>query len=436
MRCLLILLLSLFIHTCPLHAAQPASSSRIAAVVNKSVITKADLTNRLRFAAISSSLEPTSENLERMQDQMLRVMIDEALQLELGKMYGLEIKKEHIDATIKDIEQSNGMPEGGIAKILNDNSIPLKTFEDQIKAQLVWMVYIQEKYPLKSLEDQVGRKQTAEGLPSLQVADWEIDQELKLLQEKEGKTQYHLAEIVLPCDTAAQEQNAKETLNNLVKELQKGANFAALAQQFSQSPTSSQGGDMGWLTEDQLEPEVREALSTITPGQLSDPLRISQGYALVAYIERKLPNKEGELLLTIDQVLLPFPQNVTEERAYEIMQVAEGISRSAKNCHALDKLTKQKFPTAAIRLIRGEPMNSFPEELQKVVTPLEINQPSPPLLPQDGALLLMVCERKTHKAMEFTREDARANLVARKHNLLARRELRDLKRHAFIEIRM
>src|SRR3990167_3858904 len=132
MRCLLILLLSLFIHASPLHAAKPTSSSRIAAVVNKSVITKADLTNRLRFAAISSSLEPTPENLERIQDQMLRVMIDEALQLELGKKYGIEIKKEHVSATIKDIEQSNGMPEGGITKILNDNSIPLKTFEDQI----------------------------------------------------------------------------------------------------------------------------------------------------------------------------------------------------------------------------------------------------------------------------------------------------------------
>ncbi len=436
MRCLIIFIVTLFIFAPSLQAASPSSSSRIVAVVNKNVITKGDLMNRLRFAAISSSLEPTKENLEQIQDQMLRVMIDETLQLELGKTYGLEIKKEHINAAIEDIEESNGMAPGGIAKILEENSIPLKTFEDQIKAQLTWLLFIQEKYPLKSLEDKVARKQSGEGLPSLQIADWEVDQELKLLKEKEIKTQYHLAEIVLPCDSPDQEAKVKANLNNLVQELHKGANFAALAQQFSQSPTSSQGGDMGWLTEDQLEPEVKEALSYVMPGQLSDPLRTSQGYALIAFIERKLPNKEGDLLLTIDQILLPFPENVTEERAYEIMQLAENISRSAESCSTLDKLAKQKYPSAAIRLIRGEPAASFPEELQKVVAPLDVNKSSPPLLTQEGALLLMVCERKKHKPVEFTREDARANIVSRKHNLLARRELRDLKRHAFIDIRM
>ena len=193
---------------------------------------------------------------------------------------------------------------------------------------------------------------------------------------------------------------------------------------------------MGWLTEDQLEPEVKEALSYVMPGQLSDPLRTSQGYALIAFIERKLPNKEGDLLITIDQLLFPFPPNVTEGRANEILQMAENLSHSAKSCPALDKLAKQKDPSVAIRLIRGEPLNSFPEELQKVVEPLGINQVTEPLITQEGALRLMVCDKQTQKALKFSREDARANLVARKHGLLARRELRDLKRHAFIDIRM
>ncbi|MBL8676796.1 MAG: SurA N-terminal domain-containing protein, partial [Alphaproteobacteria bacterium] len=143
MRCLIIFVIALFTFAPSLQAISPSSSSRIVAVVNKNVITKGDLMNRLRFAAISSGLEPTKENLEQIQDQMLRVMIDENLQLELGKTYGLDIKKEHINAAIKDIEESNGMAPGGIAKILEANSIPLKTFEDQIKAQLTWLLFIQ-----------------------------------------------------------------------------------------------------------------------------------------------------------------------------------------------------------------------------------------------------------------------------------------------------
>ena len=53
-----------------------SASSRIAAVVNNTIISQTDLMHRLRFAAISSGLEPTTENFEKMKPQMLRMMID------------------------------------------------------------------------------------------------------------------------------------------------------------------------------------------------------------------------------------------------------------------------------------------------------------------------------------------------------------------------
>ena len=152
MRCFLILL-ALLICKEGLYADNP-SSCRIAAVVNKSIISHTDLMNRLRFATISSGLEPSAENLEKMKSQMLRVMIDEQLQLQTGEKYGITIDKEHLQAAIRDIEETNGLPGGALSKMMEENNIPLKTFENQIKAQLVWLIFIREKYPLKTLEDQ------------------------------------------------------------------------------------------------------------------------------------------------------------------------------------------------------------------------------------------------------------------------------------------
>src|SRR5947199_6573406 len=77
MRFFLLFVLINFLSGETLLKADSTSSSRIAAVVNNSIITKADLANRLRFAAISSGLEPAPENLERIKLQLLRVMIDE-----------------------------------------------------------------------------------------------------------------------------------------------------------------------------------------------------------------------------------------------------------------------------------------------------------------------------------------------------------------------
>ena len=434
MRCFLVLL-SLLIYGGTLKA-DSSFSSRIAAVVNNSIITKADLMNRLRFAALSSGLEPTPENLDKIKLQMLRVMIDEKLQLEVGRKYKIEISSDHIQDTIKDIERSNGMPEGAIVQMMKDNNIPLKTFEDQARAQLTWLVFIREKYPLKTLEDQVKKKYTQDASPSLQITDWEIEQELKLQKEKDTKTQYHLAEIVLPFDHPDQEESIKQNLNQLIGELEKGAHFSALAQQFSGSATAAQGGDMGWLTEDQLEPEIKETLYHLQPGQLSVPIRTAQGYVIIAFIERKLPGSEGNALLTMQQVLLPFPQNVTEEEARKIMSTAEEISRSVKSCPDLEKVAKEKFPSASFHLSTNEPLSSFAEPLQQVILSLSLNQASEPLLTNEGSLLVMVCEKKSQKSEEFTREDIQALIASRKHALLARRELRDLRRQAFIDIRM
>ncbi len=434
MRCFIVLF-SFFMYATALQA-DPPSSSRIAAVVNSNIITKTDLFNRLRFAAISSGLEPTAENLEKSKSQMLRVMIDEQLQCEIGKKYNINISKEHIQAAIKDIEENNGMPPGTIAQLMKENNIPLKTFEDQMRAQLTWLIYIREKYPLKTLEDQVRKKYSQDISPSLQIADWEIDQEIKLQKEKETKTQYHLAEIVLPFDQPDQEEGVKKNLTQLIEDLQKGAHFSALAQQFSQSATSAQGGDMGWLTEDQLEPEIKDAVSHLQPGQLSQPIRTSQGYALIAFIEQKLPGTEGQTRLTLQQALLPFPKDTTEEEASKVMRIAEAISSSAKNCPDLEKIAKEKFPSVTFHLSKDESLSNFPAPLQKVLSSLSLHQASQPLLTQEGGLIVMVCEKQSKKAQEFTREEAEALIASRKHALLAKRELRDLKRHAFIDLRM
>ena len=85
-----------------------------------------------------------------------------------------------------------------------------------------------------------------------------------------------MAEIVLPFDRLDQEEGVKQNINQLIEEIQKGAHFSALAQQFSQSATSTQGGDMGWLTEEEsalmCAPEIKKMNKTRKQRMISFPL--------------------------------------------------------------------------------------------------------------------------------------------------------------------
>jgi peptidyl-prolyl cis-trans isomerase SurA len=399
--------------------ADDTNSSRIAAIVNKNIISQADLQNRAKLAAISSGLESTEENLEKIKPQILRMMIDEKLQLEVEQKYKFQVSPQQIKNAIKGLEEGNGMPEGAVTQLLEDNHIPMKTLEDQIKANLMWVTFIREKYS-----------------QTVQIADWEIDQEVKAQEDRENKTQYHLAEILIPFDGAEQEERAKNDLIRLSEELQKGVSFPALAQQFSGSATAAQGGDMGWLTEDDIGIEIKDALASLTPGQLSQPIRTPQGYTLIAYIDKQLPGAEGRTYITLQQAILPFPQDVDEEKARAIMEMALSISKSAKSCADVEKLAKAKHPAAQAVTSQKKQMSSLPAEVQKIVEPLAVNESTGPILTQDGALLLMICSKETIEPKKFTKDDAKELLTERKLGLLAKRELRDLKRHAFIEMRM
>ena len=113
------------------------------------------------------------------------------------------------------------------------------------------------------------------------------------------------------------------------------------------------------------------------------------------------------------------------------MTIAETVSQKAKSCPDLEKLAKNTNPPASLHLTENESLSSFPTPLQKIIHSLETNQTSQPLLTQEGALLVTICNKKHQKADVFTREDAQNLIISRKHSLLGARELRDLRRHAF-----
>jgi hypothetical protein len=97
---------------------------------------------------------------------------------------------------------------------------------------------------------------------------------------------YHLAQILLtiPANAApATVEHVRQQALELRKQITDGhADFAALARQRSDDKTTAQnGGEIGWLREEVLLPPIRQALVTMAPGAVSDPVRTPDGWHLV-----------------------------------------------------------------------------------------------------------------------------------------------------------
>ena len=98
---------------------------------------------------------------------------------------------------------------------------------------------------------------------------------------------FHLAQIYIG-DTAASDKQVAERSAKELASKAKSEDFAQLATKHSQHALSAaRGGDMGWIDEDQLIPEMKDQVVKLTPGTVSQPIRSQTGWHVVKLLESK-----------------------------------------------------------------------------------------------------------------------------------------------------
>lgn len=92
-------------------------------------------------------------------------------------------------------------------------------------------------------------------------------------------------------------QAAKATIEQIYAALQQGADFATLAQQYSQDPASAlRGGELGWLSADTLDPRFAEQMIKAPPGSLQAPFESSFGWHILKVYEREQVDRSEDML--------------------------------------------------------------------------------------------------------------------------------------------
>ncbi|MCA1941674.1 MAG: peptidylprolyl isomerase, partial [Caenispirillum bisanense] len=292
----------------PPAAAQ--SIQRIAAVVNDDVISLRDIIARMDFVIATSNLPDSQETRQRLLPQVLQGLILETLKLQEAERLGIQVSDSEIAEGIRQVEGRNRMAPGTFLQSLQGRGIPTSTFERQVRSEIAWIKVVRS-----SLSGQVT------------VSDTEIEARQDQLQQAIGKPEALLAQIYLPVDDPLREAEVREAADRLVSQIRGGANFVALAQQFSQDPTAAKGGDMGWVPLSTLEPELREAVTATEENRLSDPVRTAAGYTILLVRDKRVAGEQqaGSGAMQIVQVSLP----TTGARAMAAEQRAAVAQRAA-----------------------------------------------------------------------------------------------------------
>lgn len=251
--------------------ARAAGADGIAAVVNDKPISNAEVADRLKLLMVSSGMQDSPEVREKLSGQVVSMLIDEALRLQEAADQKIAIDEAAIDEGFKSVAAQNNMEAAQFSEILRRSGISEKSLRDQIKAQVAWGMIVEQK-----LSSQV------------EVSEFDVDTLAQKLQNNIGKTEYLTAEIFLPVDNTVPENDVRQMADRLARQISEGqARFSAVAMQFSQTAGASKGGDLGWVQEGQLVPELDNALRAIEPGKITPPVRTSMGYHILMMREKR-----------------------------------------------------------------------------------------------------------------------------------------------------
>jgi peptidyl-prolyl cis-trans isomerase SurA len=98
----------------------------------------------------------------------------------------------------------------------------------------------------------------------------------------------HVRHILLKQDANMTSAEAQRQVNNLYQQLKSGKDFAVMAKQYSlDAATAVKGGDLGWVTDDELVPAFAEAMNALPLHKISTPVKSPYGWHLIEVLERK-----------------------------------------------------------------------------------------------------------------------------------------------------
>ena len=392
----------------------------IAAVVNHDVISVFDLLERMKLVIVSSDLKDTPETRQRLLPLVLRSLIDERLELQEAQRLDLDVSNDEVERALHQIEKQNHIKEGEIRDFFAKAGVDQDTVITQVKAGIAW--------------GKVIRRQIR---PTIDIGEEEINEAYARVLANKDEPQNLLAEIFLAIDSPDKEPEVRAVAERLVGELRSGANFQSLARQFSESASALSGGDLGWVAEGDLGPELDAAVKKLTPPALTDPIRTPGGYYILGLRDRKILSKEeaGGITVELRRLQIPLASDAAKQEVAAQMQLAKSMRDRAKNCDEMQKLADETGSNLSGDL-GWIHLNELPEDLQKTVNALSVGKISEPVRRGDGITLFMVCDRKEEKSLIPTKDEVAEALLRQRLELQADRYLRDLRSNATVDTRL
>lgn len=404
-----------------LQAQDTSVEDRVAAVVNDKVITTTDLQQRFQFTLKKLNAELSDAEKNSLFRRTLAGLIDEELQSQYARQNRLVVSPLEIRRAITYAEQANGWPTGYFYELS-------KGYETTAMAQLT-----SEIQWTKIIESTIK--------PRITIANTEIDRLIQKMLSGSHVVEREISQIFMTVEESSKEAQVLERIEKVYAQLQEGVAFAKLARAFSEDSSAPRGGYMGWFATGELAPALEDVLATLTPGSVSRPIRTPLGWHIM-----KLDRQRKTNPLSMDPVteweLYQINFNTTAEMDKDqLKDQANALRKELNSLEAVQRFIVENKNTpahAGSTLLTWRPVEDLPAEIQTHASRLQSKRMSPLIETESGWVLVYPtgARQKMSEKLDEYRTRVRTHLEKVQIEMASRRFMRDLRRQAFIDIRI
>ena len=198
----------------------------------------------------------------------------------IAKVNGQAIHLSDLQAAAQDLPpNAHSLPPQTLYPMLLDQMIDGKAL--LIEAHATGL----DKDPTVARQMEAARDRVLEtAMLSRQVAPTITEEALRARYQSEvankpGEDEVHARHILV---------DNEELAKKIIAELKGGADFTALAKQYSKDPSADHSGDLGFFRKDEMVPAFADAAFALKPGQISDvPVHTQFGWHVIQVLERR-----------------------------------------------------------------------------------------------------------------------------------------------------
>ena len=227
-----------------------ALKNQIIVKVDNNIITDYELKNKLITSLILSNQEINQINIDKNKRRALNYLIDLKLKINELIKYNVEIDKLNVNDQLLSMSSSNITE---FEKKFKAQGISFELFVKELKIETAWKQLMYNIYKEK-----------------VKINQNEIDKQVKnYIKNNSTIIELKISEIEINIE---ENSNFQNEINFIKKEIDKNG-FEKTALKFSTSSSSKKFGDIGWINQESLAPQIKNNLINLKVGEVSSAIK-------------------------------------------------------------------------------------------------------------------------------------------------------------------